>query len=191
MSINNNCMPNMASAANSNIPMYSAGDAVAAAANYLGIQLNGPPEIISTDPLLTGVTSGVTVIHSNDISRKTIETRLMWLPIRAGEARLVWNFEVATPDGHVYDFTVDAVTGKVWTRFDWVADDSYRVFPAPVESPNHAPATPPADGRQIVVDPADSFASPFGWHDTDGSPGAEFPFEKGLRKALPPRPCFA
>lgn len=43
---------------------------------------------------------------------------------------------------------------------------SYRVFDSPQESPN--------DGRRtLVTDPADSVASPFGWHDTDGVAGPE------------------
>jgi hypothetical protein len=35
------------------------------------------------------------------------------------------------------------------------------------------------DDRQVVVDPADPFASPFGWHDTDGSLGGEFTTHRG------------
>lgn len=53
-----------------------------------------------------------------------------------------------------------------------VADASYHVFPAPVESPIHG-------SRSIVVDPADPDASPFGWHDTDGVAGAEDTRAKG------------
>ncbi len=49
---------------------------------------------------------------------------------------------------------------------------TYHVFPAPVESPIHGP-------RQFVEDPADSIASPFGWHDTNGSTGPEFTITRG------------
>lgn len=106
--------------------------------------------------------------------------RLMWLPIQRGEARLVWNFQLPTPDSmHHYDFTVDAATGQVWTRFDWVADGNYRVIPAPFESPNHAPVPPPVDGRTVEIDPNDPIASPFGWHDTNGIAGAEFTIHRG------------
>lgn len=52
------------------------------------------------------------------------------------------------------------------------APDSYRVFPAPVESPNHGV-------RQLVVNPADAVASPFGWHDTNGATGAEYTITRG------------
>ena len=95
--------------------------------------------------------------------------------MRRGEVRLGWNFQVETTDRqHHYDLVVDATDGLVWTRFDWVASDNYRVYSQPNESPNHATPVPPADGRTLVVDPANGTASPFGWHDTNGVAGAEF-----------------
>ncbi|MEQ1745166.1 MAG: M36 family metallopeptidase [Saprospiraceae bacterium] len=49
---------------------------------------------------------------------------------------------------------------------------AYRVFPEPMESPY--------DGlRQLISDPADATASPFGWHDIDGIAGAEHTTTKG------------
>ncbi|HLT46567.1 MAG TPA: M36 family metallopeptidase, partial [Rubricoccaceae bacterium] len=56
---------------------------------------------------------------------------------------------------------------------------SYKVYPIPVESPNHTTPLPPADGRELVADPDDADASPFGWHDTDGAPGAEHTIARG------------
>lgn len=56
---------------------------------------------------------------------------------------------------------------------------SYRVYPGPVESPNHVMPFPPADGRTLVAEPADAIASPFGWHDTNGIAGAEFTTTQG------------
>lgn len=50
--------------------------------------------------------------------------------------------------------------------------NSYNVFADPVESPNHG-------GRSIVSTPWNITASPFGWHDTDGSAGAEFTTTRG------------
>lgn len=50
--------------------------------------------------------------------------------------------------------------------------NSYRVYPMPVESPNHG-------DRQLVTNPANEDASPFGWHDTDGEDGAEFTITRG------------
>ena len=53
-----------------------------------------------------------------------------------------------------------------------IAANSYNVFPLPVESPNHG-------DRELLSDPADTTASPFGWHDTDGAIGAEFTITRG------------
>ena len=49
---------------------------------------------------------------------------------------------------------------------------SYRVFALPKESPNDGP-------RTLESNPADSIASPFGWHDTDGVVGHEFTTARG------------
>ena len=49
---------------------------------------------------------------------------------------------------------------------------SYNVFPVPVESPLHGQ-------RKIVSNPADPTASPYGWHDTNGVPGAEYTITRG------------
>lgn len=48
----------------------------------------------------------------------------------------------------------------------------YNVLAFPVESPNHGT-------RSILVDPHNSLASPFGWHDTDGAIGAEHTITRG------------
>lgn len=50
--------------------------------------------------------------------------------------------------------------------------DMYRVYPIPVESPNHGL-------RALVVNPADATASPYGWHDTNGQAGAEYQITRG------------
>jgi len=50
---------------------------------------------------------------------------------------------------------------------------TYRVYPVPVESPNHTAPPPPADARVLLVEPNDPLASPFGWLDTDGVPGPD------------------
>lgn len=52
------------------------------------------------------------------------------------------------------------------------ADASYNVWPFPYEAPNDGP-------RTIVVDPADPVASPFGWHDTNGTAGPEYVTTRG------------
>jgi hypothetical protein len=48
----------------------------------------------------------------------------------------------------------------------------YHVFPATATGPDVA-------GRALLADPADLRFSPFGWHDTNGQPGAEFTDTRG------------
>src|SRR5690606_14673408 len=65
------------------------------------------------------------------------------------------------------------VSAPVVSAPDPVDDGSaYRVVAHPAESPNDA-------DRTLVPTPADRAGSPFGWHDTDGTPGAEFTVTRG------------
>ncbi len=48
----------------------------------------------------------------------------------------------------------------------------YNVYALPAESPIHGP-------RVLVDNPADSMASPFGWHDTNGQAGPEYTITRG------------
>ena len=158
ISVNNSFLPGIARAVRSLAPRMQLGAAVSSAAQFSGTPLPAQPKALQAP--------------SNG--------KLMLLPIRQGEARLVWNFQVHTLDQeHSWDFTVDAESGQVWTRFDWVAGDQYRVYRQPAESPNHTSPLPPADGRVLVVNPANATASPFGWHDTNGVAGAEFTTTRG------------
>ncbi|NTX01392.1 M36 family metallopeptidase [Myxococcus sp. CA040A] len=157
-------------------PRLSAGEAVAGLARHLGVRLPTAPRSLKPE-------SGVkrrTGVEVDGLSREPIVAELAVLPMRRGEARLVWHFQVYTLDSqHDYDVTVDAGTGEVLTRFDWVAADSYKVYPVPVESPNHTTPLPPSDGRVTVSNPANTTASPYGWHDTNGVAGAEYTTTRG------------
>lgn len=53
-----------------------------------------------------------------------------------------------------------------------VDNAQYNVFPIPLESPIHGQ-------RQLLTSPADAVASPYGWHDTNGVPGAEYRITRG------------
>ena len=85
-------------------------------------------------------------------------------------------------DGHLWEVTVDAASGALLRKDDWSSHaktpnpvndgSSYRVFEFPKQDPN--------DGeRTLVTNPADAFASPFGWHDTNGVTGPEFTTTQG------------
>jgi extracellular elastinolytic metalloproteinase len=155
LSVHNHFVPRLAAAVNRTEPAIAATAAVESVAALLGDRAAG-------------------------MSDGAASARLMILPIRAGEARLVWNFQVETADRKSwYNATVDAVDGRVWTLADWVDPDTYKVYELPVESPNHTVPVPPADGRTSQVDPADTNAAPFAWHDTNGAAGAEFTTTQG------------
>ncbi|MCB1056309.1 MAG: M36 family metallopeptidase [Acidobacteria bacterium] len=89
-----------------------------------------------------------------------------------------------------------------WFLVSWLAPatlyagdgSEYTVYPQPVESPQHTTPAPPADARSTVVEPADTVASPLGWHDTDGVAGAESTLLEGNNVRLftaetPPLPA--
>ena len=176
ISVNNSFLPGLARSVRSLRPRMQLAAAVEAAAKFSGVAV---PAQLQTLPSTPGPQQATRMTHEG-LSLKPINGRLMLLPIRQGEARLVWNFQIHTLDEqHSWDFTVDADTGQVWTRFDETVSDQYRVYPRPVESPTHTSPLPPSDGRVLVVNPANSLASPFGWHDTNGAAGAEFTTTQG------------
>jgi len=135
---------------------------------------------------------------------ETVESRLVWLPVEGG-VRLAWSILIEEASGdHWWNAFVDAETGETLALHDLIVQDSaqriaegiarpavapratdgpvalfpdidgasYRVFPLPFESPTDGP-------RSLVAGAADPAASPFGWHDTDGVPGAEFTRTRG------------
>jgi extracellular elastinolytic metalloproteinase len=177
MSVNNQFVAGLAKSINLMAPGVSAPEAVAAASAHLRSPLRGQPRVLSA---ASGITRETLLDHAG-ISQEPIKATLMFLPIQQGVARLVWNFQIYTLDSqHAYDFTVDADSGGVWTRFDWVASDQYRVYQVPIESPNHSSPASPADGRTLQNNPADTTGgSPYGWHDTNGAPGAEYNITRG------------
>jgi extracellular elastinolytic metalloproteinase len=176
ISVNNSFMPSISSGLNSLQPTLGAGDAVMKVMLHQGVNMSTPPEEL-------GPPQGVrqeTLVENTGISQEPIKASLMLLPIQLGDVRLVWNFQIITLDGqHAYDITVGGVGGEVLTRFDWVDDASYGVYPFPVESPNHTTPLPPNDARVVVPSPASTSSSPYGWHDTNGVPGAEYTIMRG------------
>ena len=96
-----------------------------------------------------------------------VPEKLVLQPTESGDLVLAWEVTVQDKDtDEWFQLRVDAETGEELDRNSISSPDSYRVFPAPVESPS-------VGGRTLEVNPADPVASPFGWHDTNGIPGAE------------------
>ena len=157
-------------------PAYAVAPSITASEALLGI----------TDDLglFTATTVGIvsqstslsrdTVVMSSKLSSDPILVSLQYVSTANG-VRLSWNVNLQTLDReHWYDLEVDAHTGALLTVSDWVNDfATYDVLRLP-------PVDNPLDGgRQMVVNPANSIASPFGWHDTNGIAGSEFTDTRG------------
>ena len=178
-----------------------AEEALRSAARRLGL---GPVAGLGTLQSAVGA-ERVTVLSDAGISLSPIPARLVYQPVAGGDLRLAWNLEIEEISQlHWWNVAVDATTGELLDKIDYVdsedsaataaavtpsrprasvgptpqppkrANDSseYRVYPLPLESPN--------DGeRKLMRNPADALASPWGWHDTNGKPGAELTNTQG------------
>jgi len=186
---------------NTTTPAISASTAIGNAAQELG--LNNP-----TNLELLETTSTNSYLYSNgSISLENIPVKLVFQKMENSTLRLAWDLSIYVLDAsHYYSVRVDAISGSIINQGDWVVSCNfgehvghsalahtensvlfsqeeaimvsaggaqYRVFPLPAESPNHGP-------DQLIADPSQEGAgSPFGWHDTDGVPGAEFTTTQG------------
>ena len=177
-----------------------AAGAVEAAADGLELEKPVGLRVLSQ----SGGPAQKTVLSGAGISDEPIPARLGWQPTKSG-LRLAWQLTIDDSSAeHLWNATVDAATGELLGADDWTSQDSlgdlgnlmrsgdaaaadalgptspdpvadgssYRVFDIPKESPNDGP-------RGLVTNPADAPASPFGWHDTNGAPGAEFTITRG------------
>ncbi len=174
---------------NTTKPSVTAIQALESALRHVGLPFSG---VIRDEP---GEDGGERIFtpSGNALNRPAV-VRLCFQPWKQS-VRLVWNVNLDLRDSeHWWNIRVDAVTGMVIAEDDWTvscqhnrSDESampdpafpappvvaqYTVFPYPVESPIHG-------SRQVLADPSLLSASPFGWHDTSGSVGAEFTITRG------------
>lgn len=113
------------------------------------------------------------LLRAPDLSLDDIPVQLNFVESDSGELRRAWRIVIHTRDSqHWWNLFIDASTGELLKKIDWVAKESYEVYPLPFESPSDGP-------RTIVSGVADPVASPFGWHDTNGVPGAELQDTRG------------
>ena len=125
--------------------------------------------------------------------------RLAWqLVIDDSSAASVWNATVDADDGRllaVDDWTDHDTRQDLANRLGRQGDQASSALQALGSGPTvFQPANPVQDGssyraypqespddsdRVLFTNPADGLASPFGWQDTDGIPGAEFTITRG------------
>jgi len=164
----NSFVPDLAAQAPSAVPVIAADLAIMNAAAHLGIRTGMPALNINGHQ---GADHSAVYQHS-EVSAADIPVKLVYQ--RHQDAlRLAWDLQIQTSTDW-WNLRVDAISGQVLDQVNWVAHASYDVIPFPNESPAD-------NGFQLetVVDPHDLTASPFGWHDTDGTAGAEFTDTRG------------
>ncbi len=202
INLHNRFVPDLAGRVGSASAEISAVAGVEAAALHLGLTIS---EAIAVETQGRGA-DVASVLSEGGISRRKIPARLVWSIGKT--ARLAWDMSIyEIGQDHWWSLRVDASTGEVIEKNDWVVhdrfdkpqrgsgvelapsggpakmfaatfDSAYLVYPWPNESPHHTTPAPPADGRLLEEDP-ENYSSPYGWHDTDGSPGAEFTTTQG------------
>ncbi|MGB1312004.1 MAG: T9SS-dependent M36 family metallopeptidase [Bizionia paragorgiae] len=191
---------NIAAKINTITPTISAQEAIASAASEYNLgALGNVSELDSKNNEYT--------FSKGSISNSDIPVKLVYQLTDEGELKLAWDLSINTLSGeNWYSVRVDATNGEVINMNDWVIScnfresghtdhtghsktshafslfksessllvdgSQYNVFALPTESPNHGPI-------QLVSEPANPSASPYGWHDTNGVSGAEFTFTRG------------
>jgi len=161
--------PNGAIKANDKTPDMPADQAILAAAAHLNINTFLPPFQLASPQGINQASR----YDSAGISAADIPAKLVYQVDKNGQLKLSWDLQIQTAEDW-WSLRLDADTGEVLSQNNWSAHASYDVIPFPHESP--------ADNGSVletVVDPHDLVASPFGWHDTNGSEGAEYTDTRG------------
>lgn len=187
---------------NTTIPIISASQALEKLAAHLGL----PTEDIQ---LVGQSAANVFVFEKGNMATEDIKVKLSYQVVDESVrlAWNVTLFPVNSSD--MWDSRVDAVTGKVLNETNWtvycqvdgrsfkrsgkkgctdhdhsfaktektttagmLTGATYNIWPIPTESPIHG-------DRELVKDPHDLIASPYGWHDTDGNDGPEYTITRG------------
>jgi len=169
LSVGNRFVGNLAGKINTRRPTLNAESAIRAAASQLGLEVSGA---LFETAAPKGPAQAAR-FSAAGLSLDDIPVKLAFYELESGEVRLTWETNIRQVDQqHWWNLWVDAATGELLARVDWMANADYEVFAQPKESPLDGP-------RTVETDPADSNASPYGWHDTNGAAGAEFTDTRG------------
>jgi len=115
-----------------------------------------------------------------------------------------WNFQVDASNSQIiskqnftvscgfeHDHSEDVIFEGPKNKIEEICADetsflagSYNVYAIPAESPGHVFDDGSGSGRTNVSNPDNATASPFGWHDTNGSAGAEYDYTRGIMRML-------
>lgn len=187
---------------NASTPSISAAQALSQAIQYLDLSPTGLPR------LLEDSSPNLWIYEGGSISEEPIKIQLNYIMDGVQNLRLSWQLAIRRMDNSDFpSLHIDALDGTILNNHNYthhckfnspnpygrlsenntcdhdhpvvitneaatLSAGSYRVFPLPVESPAHG-------NRGLVSDPDDANGSPFGWHDNNGSSGAEFTITRG------------
>ncbi len=144
------------------------------------------------------------LLSKGNISTDDIPVTLVY-EFKDDRLQLCWDLSIHTLNGeHWFSARVDAISGELVSRNDWVIscsfenhthhqkqDNTFSLFKNNVESsaalmepvynvyPIPSVESPNHGSRQLVSGQEDEVASPFGWHDTDGVDGADESVTRG------------
>ena len=185
-------------------PQLTAIQAVTAAAGQLNYPITKGLMVLSQD----FTTSQKTVISNGGISLSDIPAKLVYFLNEEGDLTLAWELSIESVNQtEWYNVLVNAQNGQIVNKVNWTSScdfdaehhdndtlhfkdnklvaegpqnfnpdilGTYNVFAMPLESPYYG-------GRTMVIadDVVNTNASPYGWHDTNGSPGPEYTTTRG------------
>ena len=195
-SMGNRLIPQVAQKVNTTLPSLTPKQAIEQAAQAL--DLEAPTELHR----VKAPSNKTFEYNKGGISLEPIPVQLTYTQTAEGVLRLAWDLSIYTLDAqHWWSIRIDALSGALLNYNDWVVHcqvdgqpsgqcahtfrpspsgapeqmhmpAQYNVFALPTESPTHGP-------RSLVVDPSDSLASPYAWHDVNGVAGAEYTITRG------------
>lgn len=191
---------NVAEKINTVTPTVSKEQAIRNVASRFNLEVPNEIKLISS-------TKNNYIFDKGNTFLENIPVKLVFTYVNQQELKLSWDVSLYTIDGkHNWNARVDAVNGNIIEFTDMVIScdfgtpcdiagnhnhnekntyftkketptlvggAQYRVYALPAESPIHT------TGRTLVVDPENTAASPFGWHDTNGASGAEYLITRG------------
>jgi extracellular elastinolytic metalloproteinase len=175
-------------------PSFSAKEAIEKAASQL--------DIANTKKIYPTKTISKTqfIYSKGSISNVPIPIELMYFQ-KYGVVVLVWDLKIKeNKSSNWWSIKLNATTGEIIEKNNWTisctfencsdqahvhstpkesdtpapppSSSQYNVYPIPIESPSHGT-------RSIVSNPANLDASPFGWHDDNGTAGNEYTITRG------------
>ena len=151
-------------------PVVNSIDAYQAVVSAVGGTIATNPYVTSTE----GGGSQSLTLSGGGASSGDESVELAYLPVSSGIVELVWKVEYLSGEGDAkYRGFVNAETGSLKYALDLVLHASYDVYPLPGQHPGDTSVDTVTDS---IVNLS---ASPFGWHDTNGIPGAEFTDTRG------------